>query len=499
MSGATNGLARACWKGALAGLAALGCIAGGAAAEAELDLSGTWYVLVHYQDSATANPDVWRWEDRIWRFEAKGSRLQWTELPIVVFSDDSGRFERVAGRTARVLEAWEPNAAQLAEIRDGLQVNSRGAKRKRLRKNDDGWASQGAMRVQSASVIGYQENWSITGPPARPVFARDDLMGSGRTQSMEGRTQYATTEVAEDGNRIAGDYARDGTRVGRFQLIRAGETKALDADPEKARQRFAARAMGDFMASNPQVRERFRSGIDGYLAAAGVVLSEAGAEKLVNELAGLWAARASRERNPAITDLGGEGEALYERAVDDYYDFATPGADHDDSARYLWPFASDTPRELIAGPGDSAEHRGWQRYSFDFALPEGTAVRAARAGRVVRVVEDYPAGADDKALRARENRVLVLHDDGTFGVYGHLKQKSVQVGMGQTVTAGDVLALSGSSGQVDRPKLHFSVWRLARPRRPESVKIRFEGPTEAGAVPEAGQSYGGAVPSDTAS
>ena len=65
-----------------------------AAASAELDLEGTWHVLVHYRDAKTANADTERWEDRLWVFEAAGDRLRWTEFPIVVFDDESGRFER---------------------------------------------------------------------------------------------------------------------------------------------------------------------------------------------------------------------------------------------------------------------------------------------------------------------------------------------------------------------------------------------------------------------
>ena len=47
-------------------------------AAAAVDLIGTWFVLIHYRDSMTANPDSDRWEDKVWKIEQKGSRLQWT-------------------------------------------------------------------------------------------------------------------------------------------------------------------------------------------------------------------------------------------------------------------------------------------------------------------------------------------------------------------------------------------------------------------------------------
>jgi hypothetical protein len=196
-----------------------------ATAAPELDLLGTWYVLVHYRDEATASPEAEQWDDRVWVFGKKGSRLSWTEYPLVGFEDQRGRFERtMSGAQSRVLAAWEPNAKQRAQIAEGLEVDSRGSKTKTLRGSASrGYKNVGGLRTQSVSVIGYHETWSIKGLPDKPVFARDDLMGSGRTQSMEGRTEYAGEEVLEGGTLIRGTYERDGTRHGVFRMMRAGE------------------------------------------------------------------------------------------------------------------------------------------------------------------------------------------------------------------------------------------------------------------------------------
>ena len=204
-----------------------------AAAQAEVDLLGTWYVLIHYRDSATNNPDFDRWLDRIWQFEKKGSRIQWTEYPIVVFQDQAGRFERFRGVRSRVLAYWEPNANQRGQIRAGLEINTRGSKTKSLRGSPTkGYRSTSRMRAQSASVIGYVENWSVEDLQTNPVFTFDDIMGSGRTESMEGRTRYTTTAVGDDGNLLEGTYNRDGTRIGTFQLMRAGQVARV-ADKSK--------------------------------------------------------------------------------------------------------------------------------------------------------------------------------------------------------------------------------------------------------------------------
>jgi hypothetical protein len=213
----------------------------GASAGEAVDLVGTWHVLVHYRDDHSAHPEQDRWEDKLWVFERSGSRLRWIEYPLVVFADDTGRFERRAtGQYARVLHAWEPNEKQLAEIEGGLQYNTRGSKAKTLRGSDaKGWASQRRSQAASASVITYTENWSIDGLPERPVFTRTDIMGSARTENVEGVTQYTTLEVAAGGDVLRGTYERDGVRRGTFRMMRAGAVTVVKDRTQSERQREA--------------------------------------------------------------------------------------------------------------------------------------------------------------------------------------------------------------------------------------------------------------------
>ena len=92
-----------------------------------VDVIGTWHVLIHYTDDHSHDVGAMRWDDKIWVFEEAGSRIRWKEYPIVVFHDQSGRFERLGtARASRVLHGWEPNAGQLAQIESGLEVNPRG-------------------------------------------------------------------------------------------------------------------------------------------------------------------------------------------------------------------------------------------------------------------------------------------------------------------------------------------------------------------------------------
>jgi len=256
--------ARALARAAL--LLALALLAGAtsAARAAELTLEGTWYVLIHYRDDTTHDPQQMRWDDRIWVFERKGRDLEWREYPIVVFEDESGRFEKLGGnRAARVVAAWEPSPAQLAQIAGGLEYNTRGAKQKVLKGSDAaGWSSGGGGRSQAANVISYVETWTIEGLP-KPVFRRVDSMGSSEDDLAEGVTEYRTESVEQGGALVRGTFERDGTRHGTFRLYKSGEASITKGSGKTQQERmqeaftssFGAAFLGDAGLQDELTRE----------------------------------------------------------------------------------------------------------------------------------------------------------------------------------------------------------------------------------------------------
>ncbi len=227
---------------------ALAWLAVGPSAGAAVDLVGTWHVLVHYKDSRSNNPDAERWLDRVWVFEPSGSRLRWTDFPIVVFDSEQGRFERRStGQYARTLSFWEPSPQQRANVRFGLQVNERGSRSKSLRGSpESGWASTGRARPSSASVITYSESWSVEGLSELPVFTFREQLGSGRSDSLEGITRYAADRVSENGYVVSGTYVRDGHKTGRFRMTRSGETRDLEGSGKTQGQRLMEAFFGDW-------------------------------------------------------------------------------------------------------------------------------------------------------------------------------------------------------------------------------------------------------------
>jgi murein DD-endopeptidase MepM/ murein hydrolase activator NlpD len=150
--------------------------------------------------------------------------------------------------------------------------------------------------------------------------------------------------------------------------------------------------------------------------------------------------------------------------------FAKPFARHDDSVRYHLPYAPEVPRLVSQGVGGKKTHKGDDHYAFDFLMPIGTPVLAARDGVVRRVRDKFSIG---DTAPGKHNVVYVLHTDGTFASYGHLAP-GVEVVQGQSVTAGTRLGRSGDTGSPEGPHLHFEVHRLEGPGKSRSLPILFQ-------------------------
>lgn len=139
-----------------------------------------------------------------------------------------------------------------------------------------------------------------------------------------------------------------------------------------------------------------------------------------------------------------------------------PRSRHAERFAYTPPIPAQTAFKITQGfNGDYSHHGGASQYAIDIGMPIGTGIRAARGGAVVKVQDVYGEGGNSTAFRGRTNSVYVLHDDGTFGVYAHLRKGSALVKPGQRVRAGQLIAQSGNSGYSTAPHLHFAVLRNA--------------------------------------
>lgn len=140
-----------------------------------------------------------------------------------------------------------------------------------------------------------------------------------------------------------------------------------------------------------------------------------------------------------VSDLQGQIQQQIQNAS------ATPGVEplqagpvQGASGGWIWP---------VNGTLTSGFGYRWGRMheGIDIAVPEGTPIRAAKAGTVV--IAAYTGGYG--------NYTCVDHGGGLSSCYGH--QSSYAVSSGDSVAQGEVIGYSGNTGSSTGPHLHFEI------------------------------------------
>ncbi|UFP93559.1 M23 family metallopeptidase [Gloeobacter morelensis] len=113
------------------------------------------------------------------------------------------------------------------------------------------------------------------------------------------------------------------------------------------------------------------------------------------------------------------------------------------------PFARGACFVVTQGnQGSYSHHERSNRYAWDFAMPTGTPIAAAAAGRVV------PVPKVDEGIG---KSVVLDHGGGLYTLYAHLSH--LRVRPGERVGAGQIIAASGRDTGV-APHLHFGAMTL---------------------------------------
>ena len=125
-----------------------------------------------------------------------------------------------------------------------------------------------------------------------------------------------------------------------------------------------------------------------------------------------------------------------------------------DKYEYDLPFKKGAKYRVIQGYGGLFSHS--HIAALDFAMPAGTPVYAAREGVIYNYKDDSDEGGPFSKYKNKANYIIIQHDDGSFGCYWHLQKNGVLVKRGH-VSKGQQIGISGATGLVLRPHLHFSV------------------------------------------
>ncbi|PNG21733.1 M23 family metallopeptidase [Streptomyces cahuitamycinicus] len=169
--------------------------------------------------------------------------------------------------------------------------------------------------------------------------------------------------------------------------------------------------------------------IDAQAVAQQQAADEAAAKEKAEEAARKHAAEAAKKAKQAAE----EAREVKERAARE--------AERKRLNTFVSPISGSyvsTSYQASSGLWSSGSHTG-----VDFHAAAGTSVHAVGAGTVVEAGWGGSYG----------NQIVIKMNDGTYTQYGHLS--SVGVSVGQQVTPGRQIGLSGATGNVTGAHLHF--------------------------------------------
>jgi len=127
----------------------------------------------------------------------------------------------------------------------------------------------------------------------------------------------------------------------------------------------------------------------------------------------------------------------------------------DSSYVYSLPFEDKKKVFLIQAYNSKMSHKG--ELALDFKVKKKTKICAARDGIVIAAREDSNKGGLKPENISDGNYISIQHYDGSVAHYWHLIKNGVLINVGDTITKGQVIGLSGNTGYSAFPHLHFEV------------------------------------------
>jgi murein DD-endopeptidase MepM/ murein hydrolase activator NlpD len=383
------------------------------------------------------------------------------------------------GRRAGLVAAA---AVALASLLAGVAVGDPGADKARVDSRLGGLREKAAQQRQQAGVL--TDELSVVARQVRELQAGVDAQRA-RLAVLEGTLATARTRLASLERTIAAQTARLTRLRGQYDIaLRRLERRVRDLymtdGPDTLSFVLGTASFSDLIDNldllgrigrqDEEIAARVKGARDGLadarkrttVARAEAARVEAAAESATSEQRGLverlvasrneltaaqqdkrsTLASIQEDRGGVLAEIEGleaQSAALAARiraAQEHSSGSAAPVASG--SGQLSWP---------VSGPVTSGFGSRWGRMheGIDIAVGQGTPVQAAAAGTVIYAgwMEGYG------------NLVAIDHGNGLSTAYGH--NSALACSVGQTVSAGQVIAYSGSTGHSTGPHVHFEV------------------------------------------
>jgi hypothetical protein len=190
----------------------------------KLDLSGEWYVLIHFKDSRSEDKSLTNFKDFAWSIQQSDKQLTVEEFPYVLFDEGT---EEVRKAAMRGHTPWQPEGPILDNLQQHVDVSTRAARKKQLNGDFASGMKSGAESGAKTGNMSFTRNWEVTWAPAKVRITIVDSLGGGNALlgDMEEASTYELT-ARPSPDELTGTWS-EGEKSGSLRLIRAKERRVV--------------------------------------------------------------------------------------------------------------------------------------------------------------------------------------------------------------------------------------------------------------------------------
>ncbi len=191
----------------------------------KLDLTGSWYVLLHYKDAKSEDKSLTKFKDFAWSVRQSPTKLEIDEYPYVLFDEGT---EEIRRADMRGHKPWQPEGLVLDELLLHVDVSTRAMRSKVLEGSTEaGMKSEAPDESSGGGTMNFVRNWDVTwAPTAVRVTIVDSL--SGGSAMLGGMEEASVFEIKQrpSPDELRGTWS-EGDKSGSLRMIRAKERRVL--------------------------------------------------------------------------------------------------------------------------------------------------------------------------------------------------------------------------------------------------------------------------------